>query len=53
MSHFGKLSFCSGGNLYEFSRFCLADISEIVKTDCSICETVSNLIQTVLISYQF
>ena len=25
---------------YQFSRFCFADISEIVKTDCSFCETV-------------
>ena len=31
----------------------LVDISEIVKTDCSICETVSSLVRTVLISYQF
>ena len=28
-------------------------ISEIVKTDCSICKTASSLVQTVLISYQF
>ena len=29
---------------YSFSRFHFADISEIVKTDCSICETVSSLV---------
>ena len=29
------------------------DISETVKTDCSVCGTVSSLVQTVLISYQF
>ena len=34
---------------YQLSRFCFADISEIVKTDCFIYETV----QTVLISCQF
>ena len=38
---------------YQFSRFCFADIPEIVKTNCSIFETVSSLVQTVLISYQF
>ena len=29
----------------QLSRFCFADISEIVKTFCSICETVSSLVQ--------
>ena len=29
---------------YQFSRFCFADISEIDKTDCSFCETVSSLV---------
>ena len=31
--------------------FCFTGISEIVKTDCSICETVNSLIQTILISF--
>ena len=35
------------------SQIFLADISEIVNTDCCIYETVSSLVQTVLISYQF
>ena len=38
---------------YSFSRVCFADISEIVKTDGSICETVSSLVQTVLINDLF
>ena len=30
---------------YWFSKFCFADFSEIVQMDCSICETVSSLVQ--------
>ena len=30
--------------VYYFSRFYFADISEIVQTDCSFCETVSSLV---------
>ena len=37
----------------SISSFCFADISGIVKTDSSVCETVSILVQTVLISYHF
>ena len=36
-----------------FSRFCFVDISEIIKTNFSVCKTASSLVQTVLISYQF
>ena len=46
------LPFLIGTPRINFPDFCFADLSEIVKMDCSICKTLGTLVQTVLISYQ-
>ena len=46
------LPFLIGTPRINFPDFCFADLSEIVKMDCSICKTLGSLVQTVLISYQ-